>query len=186
MGLWWRRSIDPHGNRSSLLLDINAGTSLGMSPANERRRYNVTTSLIGWVLTQTDPCTTKWFPLTRNAEHPILSIIGVVPHIEDVKWYLPDLADIIDFLEILVGYLNIFRKSNEIACHCYYKKFWKCLRNDIRYCWRKSLVVVRKLAKSTCDGPYMICRTCKEDCVVAMSLPAISMHNKHSRYKILH
>ena len=28
-----------------------SGISLGMRPANERRRYNVTTSLIGWVHT---------------------------------------------------------------------------------------------------------------------------------------
>ena len=31
------------------------GISIGMPPANERRRYNVTTSLIGWAHTQTDP-----------------------------------------------------------------------------------------------------------------------------------
>ena len=31
------------------------GISLGMHPANERRRYIVTTSLIGWAHTQNDP-----------------------------------------------------------------------------------------------------------------------------------
>ena len=30
--------------------------SLRMRPANERRRYIVTKSLIGWALTKTDPC----------------------------------------------------------------------------------------------------------------------------------
>ena len=30
---------------------LYAGSSLGMCPANERRRYNVTTSLIGWART---------------------------------------------------------------------------------------------------------------------------------------
>ena len=30
-----------------------SGTSLGMRPANKRRRYNATTSLIGWVHTKT-------------------------------------------------------------------------------------------------------------------------------------
>ena len=29
---------------------------LGMGSANERRRYNVTWSLIGWAHTQNDPC----------------------------------------------------------------------------------------------------------------------------------
>ena len=31
-------------------------TILGMSLADERRRYNVTSSLIGWAHTQNDPC----------------------------------------------------------------------------------------------------------------------------------
>ena len=30
-----------------------------MRPANERRRYIVTSSLIGWVHTQNDPCSTN-------------------------------------------------------------------------------------------------------------------------------
>ena len=33
-----------------------SGTILCMCPANERRRYNVTSSPIGWVYAQTDPC----------------------------------------------------------------------------------------------------------------------------------
>ena len=33
------------------------GIKLCMRPANERRRYIVTSSLIGWVHTQNDPCT---------------------------------------------------------------------------------------------------------------------------------
>ena len=33
-----------------------AGILLCMHPASERRRYTVTLSLIGWVLTQNDPC----------------------------------------------------------------------------------------------------------------------------------
>ena len=33
----------------------NPGISPGMRPANERRRYNVTTSLIAWAHTWTDP-----------------------------------------------------------------------------------------------------------------------------------
>ena len=37
---------------------INAGIILCMSPADERRRYNVTPSLIGWSHSQNYPC--KW------------------------------------------------------------------------------------------------------------------------------
>ena len=33
-----------------------SGVILGMGLANERRRYNVTSSLIGWPHTQNDPC----------------------------------------------------------------------------------------------------------------------------------
>ena len=33
------------------LSQYSAGISLGMRPANERRRYNVTMSLTGWVRT---------------------------------------------------------------------------------------------------------------------------------------
>ena len=38
-----------------LEFDHKKGIVLGMSSANERRRYNVTTSLIGWAHTQDDP-----------------------------------------------------------------------------------------------------------------------------------
>ena len=33
-----------------------AGNIMCMPPANERRRYIVTSSLIGWAQTQNDPC----------------------------------------------------------------------------------------------------------------------------------
>ena len=33
-----------------------SGIILLMRPANERRRYNVTSSLIGWAHAQNDPC----------------------------------------------------------------------------------------------------------------------------------
>ena len=33
-----------------------AGMILGLRPANERRRYTVTPSLIGWAQTQNQPC----------------------------------------------------------------------------------------------------------------------------------
>ena len=36
--------------------DLSTGISLGMRPANGRRRYIVTTSLIGWAHTKIDPC----------------------------------------------------------------------------------------------------------------------------------
>ena len=55
--LLWRIS---HGVatiiRLWLIYPTSTGIILCMRPANERRRYSVTSSLIGWVLTQNDPC----------------------------------------------------------------------------------------------------------------------------------
>ena len=34
----------------------NTGLILGLHPANERRRYKVTPSLIGWEQTENQPC----------------------------------------------------------------------------------------------------------------------------------
>ena len=40
---------------------VHAGTILCMPPANDRLRYIVTASLIGWTHTQNDPC--SWWQL---------------------------------------------------------------------------------------------------------------------------
>ena len=50
---------------------IPPGTILGMGSGNERRRYIVTSSLIGWAHTQTDPCSTNvmyyvWSGMVRS------------------------------------------------------------------------------------------------------------------------
>ena len=43
---------------------IGAGLILGLRPANERRRYFVTTSLIGWAQAENQPCNSvSWFPV---------------------------------------------------------------------------------------------------------------------------
>ena len=44
------------------------GTILSMGSANERRRYNVTSSLIGWAHTQKDPCESWKLPVTVNRD----------------------------------------------------------------------------------------------------------------------
>ena len=41
----------------------NAGTILRMRPANERRRHNITSSLIGWSHPQADPCHWQWLQM---------------------------------------------------------------------------------------------------------------------------
>ena len=41
---------------SAMFTDASAGIILCMRPANERRHYNVTSSLIGWAHTQNDLC----------------------------------------------------------------------------------------------------------------------------------
>ena len=48
-------------------LRYNTGIIFGMRPANGGRRYNVTSSLIGWVHTQNDPNNTVHFK--KKQEH---------------------------------------------------------------------------------------------------------------------
>ena len=55
-----------------------------MRPNNERRRYNVTSPLIGWAHTQNDPCVQK-------KKHGMLSIVQagglwIVKQFPDVTW----------------------------------------------------------------------------------------------------
>ena len=45
-----------NGVTAVLCLAINTGIILCMRPANERQRYIVMLSLIGWAYTQNDPC----------------------------------------------------------------------------------------------------------------------------------
>ena len=56
------------------MIDCYDRDILCMRPANERRRYNVTSPLIGWVHTQNDPCYDIW---------------------QDVKWGLSQYNDAI-------------------------------------------------------------------------------------------
>ena len=46
------------------------GIMLCMRPANERRRYNVTSFLIGWSHTQNDPCKMRMNFVIRENEIP--------------------------------------------------------------------------------------------------------------------
>ena len=48
------QSIDGFENHKQISA-IHAGIILCMRPANERRRYNVPSSFIGWAHTQNDP-----------------------------------------------------------------------------------------------------------------------------------
>ena len=49
----WRNNMPISIN---VVPDDEPGIILYTHPANERRRYNVTSSLIGWAHTQNDPC----------------------------------------------------------------------------------------------------------------------------------
>ena len=67
-GMFWSFLRDiSHGmfyeNRADLMRCI-----LWMRPANERRRYNVTSSLIGWAHPQKDPCA-SWEVILSRAGH---------------------------------------------------------------------------------------------------------------------
>ena len=49
--LMWRQSNELDSVFPHILSDSNAGLILGLRPVNERRRYKVTQSLIGWAQT---------------------------------------------------------------------------------------------------------------------------------------
>ena len=46
------------------MLPVNSGLILGLHPANERRRYFVATSLIGWAQAYNQPCNYNNSPKT--------------------------------------------------------------------------------------------------------------------------
>ena len=83
----------------------NSGISPGMHPANERCCYIVTTSLIGWVHTSTDPCiwglswfwlpwipTVFWKHITSNNRFEISSseLWGTYYEYSGKHWQCPD------------------------------------------------------------------------------------------------
>ena len=64
---FYHRLIDLHCNISILHTCISPRTILCMHPANKRRRYNVTSSLIVWLHAQNDACfTTLLFVYSFN------------------------------------------------------------------------------------------------------------------------
>ena len=56
--------------------DTTPGLILGLHPANERQRYKVTPTLIGWVKTQNQPCIPS-----RHASSWFLSLVRDLSHI---------------------------------------------------------------------------------------------------------
>ena len=59
------------GQQMSLVIDIaphiiRTVIILGIGSTNERRRYNVTTSLIGWAHTQNDPSQHMLYEIENN------------------------------------------------------------------------------------------------------------------------
>ena len=77
-----------------------------MRPANERRRYNVTSSLIGWTHSQGDPCISIAF--RRMAQDPVnigsgngLVLSGTKPLLE------PMFAKIHDMVSLGHSELNV-------------------------------------------------------------------------------
>ena len=54
----WLLCLQKSSTRLRTAGSTHSGRDLGMGSANERRRYIVTSSLIGWAHTQNDPCKT--------------------------------------------------------------------------------------------------------------------------------
>ena len=65
--------------------------SFCVCPANERRRYNVTSSLIGWAHTQNDPCSPRMACIISNFQK-LINFIG--PILQPIK-YQPCITDIL-------------------------------------------------------------------------------------------
>ena len=63
---WWFETPAWSFWRQCNVFITDSGIILHMRPANERRRYVVTSSLIGWVHTQNDPCR---FPIAPQGHH---------------------------------------------------------------------------------------------------------------------
>ena len=58
---------------------LTPGIILCMCPANGRRRYNVTSSLIGWAHTQNDLCTTGCFVKTLSPQDCYVQVYLLTP-----------------------------------------------------------------------------------------------------------
>ena len=70
---WWKKRF----NKTQILINTHCpGIILYMRPANARRRYSATPSLIGWAHTDNDPClqVTHSKPCFQ-AYHPIVTLI---------------------------------------------------------------------------------------------------------------
>ena len=68
------------------------GLILGLSPTNERRRYFVTTSLIGWVQTQDQPCT-----MSNNFWQWLKDVAQTAG--KDIDWHIEALKKMFDILQ---------------------------------------------------------------------------------------
>ena len=101
-----------------------AGIILGMVSANERRCYNVTSSLIGWVHTQNDPCNivSHWLsPYPRGRAH--VHRTGIV-----LIW-IDDLVASHAVLPVTASLFYIINHSRDIACifYLYGTKQYQCM-----------------------------------------------------------
>ena len=75
---------------TGFIICSNPGIILCMRPANERRRYYVTSSLIGWVHAQNDPWIPKQFCLIRcHPRWPPFSLPVLVPVAPDPQRTYP-------------------------------------------------------------------------------------------------
>ena len=82
----------------------SSGIILCMCPANERRRYNVTSSLIGWVHVQNDPCFLEEGFLLPVPSHCFEMIKS------------PNIFSFFFFVKILHGKFNSLRPSDSNMC----------------------------------------------------------------------
>ena len=68
-------NIDKHCVRGNLTI---TGLIPGLRPANERWRYFVTKSLIGWAQDKKQPCTIMWADSDRTSMSAYAGVVGLV------------------------------------------------------------------------------------------------------------
>ena len=75
----------------------SSGLILGVRPANERHRYKVTASLIGWAQTQNQP----WNIIYKGAEYRWLLVVNSLRPIQHVHYFVHNIFKLIFFMKIV-------------------------------------------------------------------------------------
>ena len=91
-------------NTTGMMIEAIPGVILRLRPANERRRYFVTTSLIGWAQTYNPP----WIPISNLS---ITQWPAYLSRLHEKKWTVPAGSYLLD---LKGGHITLLCKMHEI------------------------------------------------------------------------